>query len=288
MLSKTVKDIGTLTFRFIAVLAGSSPGFLRRLVVEVCALIHYALSPEKRRSAAENITSTGRSATRSVVFGVFRLHTGNIFDMFAASRWKGEKFREWFVFEGQEEIDRALADGRGVILVTAHLGSWELGAIYLQSLGYRLHVVAGVQMNKLLTGAVKDAKEKRGIEVINPDNSSRKILKVFQSNGILALLVDGNMYTGGVEWPLFGRNTRLPDGPVRLAKASGAPIVGGFCRRTGNKKLSIHVESILSAADLERLSESESLAKVYGAVERFIADNSDQWCVFRPMWEHTS
>ncbi|MDD4856925.1 MAG: lysophospholipid acyltransferase family protein [Candidatus Krumholzibacteria bacterium] len=261
---------------------------MRRLIVEVCAFVHYALSTGKRRSTAENIAATGRRATRSMVFGVFRLHTGNIFDMFAASRWNDEKFREWFVFEGREELDRALAARRGVILVTAHLGSWELGAIYLQSLGYRLHVVAGVQMNRLLTGAVKDAKEKRGIEVINPDNSSRKILKVFQSNGILALLVDGNMYSGGVEWPLFGRTTHIPDGPVRLAKASGAPIVGGFCRRTGNNKLSIHVECILSAGDLETLSEKESLSKMYGAVERFIADNADQWCIFRPMWEHMS
>jgi KDO2-lipid IV(A) lauroyltransferase len=284
MLAETVKDIGRLTFRFIATLANSAPGSVRGFIVEVCAFFFYAFSPGKRKNVAENISAAGRRATRSAVFGVFRLQTTNIIEMFASSRWKDEKFREWFEFEGREELNRAMAEGHGVILVTAHIGSWELGALYIQSLGYNLHVVAGVQMNRLLTGAVKEAKEKRGIEVINPDTSSRKILKVFQSNGVLALLVDGNVYTGGVEWPLFGKKTHLPDGPVRLAKASGSPVVGGYCRRIGNKRFAVHVESILSARDLEALSESESLGKVYGAVERFIADNADQWCIFRRMW----
>jgi KDO2-lipid IV(A) lauroyltransferase len=284
MLPETVKDIGKLSFRFIARLASATPGPGRRLIVEVCAFLFYVFSPGKRKRVAENIAAAGHAATPPVVFGVFRLHTDNIVEMFASSRWSDEDIRGWFEFEGRQVLNRAMAEGRGVILVTGHIGSWELGARYLQSLGYNLHVVAGVQMNTLLTGAVKEAKEKRGIEVINPDDSSRKILKALQSNGILALLVDGNVYTGGVEWPLFGRSARLPDGPVRLARASGAPVVGGYCRRVGYNRFAIHIESILGVRDLESLSDEESLAKVYGAFERFVRENADQWCIFRRIW----
>jgi KDO2-lipid IV(A) lauroyltransferase len=284
MLAETVKDIGKLTFRFIAALASATPGPGRRLIIEVCALFLYVVSPGKRKRVAENIAAAGHAASPAAVFGVLRLHAANIVEMFASSRWSDEDIRGWFTFEGREELNRAMAEGRGVILVTGHIGSWELGALYLQSLGYNLHVVAGVQMNTLLTGAVKEAKEKRGIHVINPDDSSRKILKALQSHGILALLVDGNVYTGGVEWPLFGRPARLPDGPVRLAKASRAPVVGGYCRRVGDRRFAIHVESILDARDLESLSDEESLAKVYGAFERFVSQNADQWCIFRRIW----
>ena len=279
-----MKDIGKLTFRFIASLASATPGPGRKLIVEVCAFFFYVCSPGKRKRVAENIAAAGHAATSPVVFGVFRLHTANIAEMFASSRWSDEDIRGWFEFEGREDLNRAMAEGRGVILVTGHIGSWELGARYLQSLGYNLHVVAGVQMNTLLTGALKEAKEKRGIEVINPDDSSRKILKALQSNGILALLVDGNVYTGGVEWTLFGRPARVPDGPVRLARASRAPVVGGFCRRVGNNRFTIHIESILGIRDLETLSDEESLAKVYGAFERFVRENADQWCIFRRIW----
>ncbi|HVO76506.1 MAG TPA: lysophospholipid acyltransferase family protein [Candidatus Bathyarchaeia archaeon] len=284
MLAETVKDIGKLTFRFVASLASSIPGPVRGLIVDVCAFFFYVFSPGKRRNVKENIEATGGVATRRAVYGPFRLHTTNIVEMFASSRWNDETIRDWFTFEGREELNRALAEGRGAVLVTGHIGSWELGARHLQSLGYNMHVVAGVQMNRLLTGAVKEAKELRGIEVINPDNASRKILKVFQSNGILALLVDGNVYTGGVERPLFGRLARVPDGPVRLAKASGAPIVGGYCRRIGNERFAIHIEAIVSARDIKALSDEESLAKVYGAFERYVRENADQWCIFRSIW----
>ena len=284
MLPETVKHIGKLAFRFIARLASATPASGRRLIVEVCAFLFYVFSPGKRKRVAENIAAAGLAATPRAVFGVFRLHTANIVEMFASSRWSDEDIRGWFEFEGREELNRAMAEGRGVILVTGHIGSWELGALYLQSLGYNLHVVAGVQMNTLLTGALREAKEKRGIEVINPEDSSRKILKALQSNGIIALLVDGNVYTGGVEWPLFGRPTRVPDGPVRLAKASRAPVVGGYCRRVGDNRFAIHVESILGIRDLETLSDEESLAKVYGAFERFVRENADQWCIFRRIW----
>jgi lauroyl/myristoyl acyltransferase len=120
--------------------------------------------------------------------------------------------------------------------------------------------------------------------VINPDDSGRKYLKVLQSNGILVLLVDGNVYTGGVDWPLFGRMTRVPDGPVRLAKAAGAPLVGGYCRRIGDRSFRIRLECILDSGELEARSEHEALARTYGALERFIGENADQWCLFRRMW----
>ena len=204
--------------------------------------------------------------------------------MFAASRWRDDSLRDWFEFEGRGDLDRALVEGRGVVLVTGHFGSWELCAIYLRSLGYRLSVVAGIQMNRLLTGALKEAKEKRGIVVINPNDSGRSYLKALQSNGILVLLVDGNIYTGGVSWPLFGKPARLPDGPIRLAKAAGAPILGGYCRRVGDTRCAIHIERILGSHELETQSESEALARTYGTIERFIGENVDQWCIFRRIW----
>ena len=219
-----------------------------------------------------------------MLYGIFRLHTTNIVEMFVSSRWSDDALRDWFEFEGRGELDRALAGGRGVILVSGHFGSWELSALYLQSLGYRLSVVAGIQMNRLLTGAGKDAKERRGITVINPNDSGRSYLKTLQSNGVLVLLVDGNIYTGGVNWPLFGKPTRLPDGPIRLAKAAGAPVLGGYCRRIGDARCAIHVERILDSRELETHGESEALAKTYGAFERFVGENADQWCIFRRIW----
>jgi len=281
MLAKTVEDIGKLTFRLIAALANAAPAPVRGVIVGVCACIDYVLSRAKRRNVAENIAAAGLPATPGRVFAIFKLHATNIIEMFASSAWENDTILGWFKIEGRNELDRALAGGKGVILISVHTGSWELGARCLQALGYRLHVVAGVQMNRLLAGAVREAKEQRGIEVIGPDDSYRKLLKALASNGVVVLLVDGNIYTGGVELPFFGKATRLPDGPARLSRTSGAPVLGVYCRRVGNKEHKLHLEHIMNAREIESLSERDALARIYGAVERFIAHNADQWCMFR-------
>jgi KDO2-lipid IV(A) lauroyltransferase len=281
MLLETVEDIGKLTFRLIAAVANAAPVPVRDGVVGVCAGIDYVLSRAKRRNVAENIAAAGLPATPGRVFRIFKLHATNVIEMFASSAWENDSILAWCEVEGRVELERALAGGKGVILVSAHTGSWELGARCLQALGYSLHVVAGVQMNRLLTGAVREAKEKRGIEVISPDDSYRKLLKALASNGVVILLVDGNIYTGGVDLPFFGKATRLPDGPARLSRTSGAPVLGGYCRRMGNRRLTLHVEHIMDAGEIESLPERDALARIYGAVERLIARNADQWCMFR-------
>lgn len=279
-----MEGIGKLIFRLIAFLAHAVPGPLRELTVHVCAMCLYALSPRQRGNVADNLSRVGRPASRGLVFGIFKLHTRNVFEMFSSSRWDDGEITDLFECKGKEALDRALAGGKGAILVTGHIGSWELAALYLQTLGYDLHVVAGVQLNKLLTGAVKEAKEKRGIHVVNPDNSYRKLLKALASNGIIALLVDGNIYTGGEDLVFFGATTRVPDGPLKLAKTSGAPIVGGYCRRLGGDRCAIVMEPIMSAGEVETIPEREALNRVYRSVERIIGRNADQWCLFRRFW----
>jgi lauroyl/myristoyl acyltransferase len=284
MLLEIVEDIGKLTFRLIASLANATPVAVRGGIAGACACFGYVFSRAKRRNVAENIEAAGLPATPGRVFGIFKLHATNVIEMFASSAWENETILGWCELEGRVELERALAGGKGVILVSVHTGSWELGARCLRALGYPLHVVAGVQMNRLLTGAVKEAKEKRDIEVIGPDDSYRKLLKALASNGVVILLVDGNIYTGGADLPFFGRATRLPDGPARLSRTSGAPVLGGYCRRMGNKKHKLHVEHIMSAGEIESLSDRDALARIYGAVERFIGQNADQWCMFRRLW----
>ena len=279
--------IGTIVFSTTAALANALPSFVIDAVGGGCTFLHYALSPAKRRNVRENLAGAGLPPPAGGVYSIFRIHTANIIEMIASSRWRTNRLENRFDFEGREALDAALAGGKGVILVTQHTGSWETGAIFLRSLGYRLHVVAGVQLSPLLTGAVRKAKEEIGIEVITPEDSSRRLLKALASGGILALLVDGNVYTGGTDVVFFGKTVRLPDGPVRLARASGAPIVTGYCRRSGSRRYRIHLERLIDASEATALSEGEALARVYGAVERFIRENADQWIMFRRFWDRT-
>ncbi len=281
MLMAIVDRIGELTFRSIAALLDSAPSGVRRLFADTGALFDFALSRRKRDNVRRNLLGVAGSAGRSEILNIFRHHSANIIELFASSRWSPEEVSKRIEFADTGILDEALRERKGIILATVHIGNWELAARYFSQLGYRMNVVAGVQMNHLLTGAVKRAKERYGIRVINPERSYRRLFEALSSNELVALLLDGDLYTGGTEVELFSRRLVMPRGAVRLCERSGAPVIGGFCRRTGRERYRIHLEPILSADDCRRGPEEEMQKRLYGRIEDFISRNSDQWCIFR-------
>lgn len=281
MLVAIVDGIGELTFGAIALLMGTAPTGVRCLLADIGALLDFALSPGKRARVRRNLRGVGGSANTSDVLSIFRHHAANMVEMFASSRWSPEEVSKRIEFADTSILDKALEEGKGIILVTAHIGNWELAAQFFSNRGYRMNVVAGVQMNRFLTGAVKRAKERQGIRVINPEHSYRRLFKALSSNGLVALLLDGDIFRGGTEVELFSRRLVMPRGAVRLSASSGAPVIGVLCRRVGRERYRIHLEEIISADDCRKGPEEEMQKRLYEKIGDFISRNSDQWCIFR-------
>lgn len=277
-------NFGRLMFRMAAFLLDRLPAGLRHILASAGAQLDYASSSRKRRNVRSNLEGIGTNTDTSSVFNIFRHHAANMTEILAASRWDAETIRNRIPNADTSIIEEALGRNRGVILVTVHTGNWELAGLYLNHAGYRMHVVAGVQMNRMLTNAVKDAKQRMGIEVINPDYSYRRLFKALGGNGIVALLLDGDLFTGGAPVELFGKRINMPRGAVRLSERTGAPIIGGYCRRLDNDRYHIHLEKILDPETDGPIGEEESMKRLYGRVEEYIAQNRDQWCMFRDFW----
>lgn len=212
----------------------------------------------------------------------------NMIEMFTSSRWDGDEINDRIDLPHRHLLDEALAAGKGAIFATAHIGNWELPALQLGSLGYRLSVVAGEQMNSLLTDSVKRAKEEKGVEVIGPEQPYRKLYRVLQEGGIVALLLDGDIFEGGMPVELFGRQVSLPRGAARLAISTGAPVLGVCCRRISDDRSSLDLETLLAPGEAAQAGERASQHRIYSAIEGYIRDNADQWCMFRRFWEDPS
>lgn len=265
----------------------SLPVPVREFAIELGARTQIAASPGRTRNVEKNLSGIGVEASRKTVRGIFKNHTRNIVEMFTMSRRTAQEIQQGMTGRGLDILDTELEAKRGVILVTVHVGNWEWGALYLGSLGYRLHVVAGMQMNRLLTGALKDIKERCGIEVVNPEHSYRKLFRALEHNGVVALLVDGDIFLGGAEVTFFNKRIHLPTGAVRLARRTGASIVGAFCWNRGREDRLIELERIITGDDIAELTDEQALGRVYAAAERFIGSHCQQWCIFRDFWgEH--
>ncbi len=243
-----------------------------------------AVQVTRRRNVERNLSGIGVETSRKTVLGIFRNHTRNIVEMFTISRRTAEQIQRGTTVRGLGLLDAELEANRGVILVTVHVGNWEFGAFYLGSLGYRLHAVTGVQMNRLFTGALRDVKERSGIAVVNPEHSYRKLFRALEANGIVALLVDGDVFLEGERVTFFDKCIFLPTGAVRLARRTGASIVGVFCWNLDRQDHLMHIERIIAGHELAKLTDEQALGRVYTTAEQFIKSNYGQWCIFRDFW----
>ena len=136
--------------------------------------------------------------------------------------------------DGLSKIRQILAEGRGMILLTAHLGNWELmGALI------RLHGIPGTVVGRQLyyekfNQAIINLRGKIALRTIYQDDPVRESLKVLKQNEILGILADQDIdRLDGVFVPFFGRPAHTLTAPVKLALASGAPLVPVFLIREG-------------------------------------------------------
>lgn len=134
---------------------------------------------------------------------------------------------------GIEHYEEALAQGQGAIFVLPHIGNWEVAGRSVASYGKRLIAVAEKLGNADVANWFIEMRATLGIEIVLADRSPRSWLplqEVLRQQGSVALVTDRDINRSGVDVDFLDESTTLPSGAVRLALATGAPIipVGAF------------------------------------------------------------
>lgn len=256
---------------------------LARLLTE----LHFRLFPSRRHAVLTNLAVMMPRSTRRERIQVARrmMHSYNcmLFEFFRLPHLTRHELLRSVEVEGREHLERAVARGRGVVLASTHIGNWELGAVVLAHWGYTLHAVAGVQLTRWLTPALRETKSELAIHTVSQEDGFRKLLRALEHNDLVALMVDGDVYSHGVPVEFFGRELNFPSGPGVLAQRTGALILCGYCERLRPGRFHIRLEPALDPATFP--STAALNAAVAATVERHIREHLDQWCIFRPLWE---
>jgi KDO2-lipid IV(A) lauroyltransferase len=181
-------------------------------------------------------------------------------------------------------LDDLLAKGKGVIVLSAHLGNWELGAAALAQRGFRFNAVALWQPDPKLNALYQSYRTRRQINPIPFGRAARECIAALRRNEIVAVVGDRD-YTGGRDTTeFFGQPARLPDGPAKLALATGAPILPVFMVRTQNDTFS-YVLGEPIWADKKKDKLPDVMRQVAQALERVISQHSEQWYLFHDLWD---
>lgn len=135
--------------------------------------------------------------------------------------------------EGEQHLQAALAKNKGVIALSAHLGSFTLIGPRLAAAGYPFSVVVKLPRDERFAELQNSYRARVGVETISARprrQTVRRILKTLRANGVVLLIAD-EFKSGGVEVRFLGRRVPAPRGPVTIALRTGAAVVPIFMVR---------------------------------------------------------
>ncbi|MGV3722140.1 MAG: lysophospholipid acyltransferase family protein [Actinomycetota bacterium] len=202
-------------------------------------------------------------------------------------RITGEEIDREVRFEGQEHYEAAFARGKGVILITAHYGNWELMGPRLHRAGYHVSAVSRTADDPGLEHMIESIRSRCGLQQIPRRMAARQGLAALRRNEILAILLDQNTAEGGVFVPFFGYPASTATGPAVFALKTGAALVPTFCIREadGTHRMKawppIYPTSTGDrAGDVLRLT-----AEITQSIEVQIRERPELWCWLHNRWK---
>lgn len=190
--------------------------------------------------------------------------------------------------EGQEHMDSAFEQGRGVMLATAHCGNWELQAASLPTAGIPLMSAVRELDHRRLDRLVTKMRTRFGTEIVpRGPTAGKHLVRKLARNGATGLLIDQDIPSiPGVFVPFFGRPAWTPSGAAMLAIRRRSPVVPGFIHRRadGTHTNEFHPPlEIPEGGSLEDRVE-ELTAAATACIERQIRAHPEQWVWMHRRW----
>ncbi|OGV46233.1 MAG: hypothetical protein A2X46_18300 [Lentisphaerae bacterium GWF2_57_35] len=203
-------------------------------------------------------------------------------DFFRYSMLSVEDVRRMVSIAHVEYLDECVRLGRGVILLTAHFGNWELGGAVLSALGYRFKALVLTQRVEKLNRLFQSQRESRGMQLIPVGHSALGVMRSIKRGEVVALLADRDFTTRDDRIDFFGKPARLPKGPAWLSKHTGAPIVPGFLIRQVDDTFLLRLHPPIFPEN--EPTEEALRQRISSVLEKEIGERPYQWFIFDDFW----
>jgi KDO2-lipid IV(A) lauroyltransferase len=205
------------------------------------------------------------------------------------SRYTPESTRELVRYEGLEHFQAAKERGRGVLVVTGHLGLWELSSFYHSLMGYPMSMVIRRLDNPLVDRMVNGIRCLHGNTVLHKDDFARGLLGAMRRGETVGILMDTNMTPPqGVFVNFFGTPACTASGLARVAMRTEAAILPGFLTwREEEQKYVLEfgecLEFVRTDDDEQDIITNTQICTT--AIERWIRRFPEQWLWVHRRWK---
>jgi lauroyl/myristoyl acyltransferase len=287
-LRAAVRFDGAWWRRFAEVGCVYFPEWWKRGSPPVIAAVIFAIARRQREAVLRNQRQVrGPQPALREVRGAYR-----VFAEFARS--VTEAMEQWgprprpvdIRIRHPEIVEQALDEGRGLVIITGHFGSWEVAARVLAKLGRPVNMVTAHESNPSVREFVHEVRTRHGLQVIYSDRSvftGLPILRALRRHEIVGMQIEPwGPKPGSHAVDFCGRATHFQLGPFAVARVARAPIVPVFALRTGIRQYEIRV---MGRYDPTTPAESEAaLRATVRAYEALVRERPAQWLMFEDVW----
>lgn len=198
-----------------------------------------------------------------------------------------EQIRALADLHGKEHLAAALALGRGVILVTGHLGNWEVTGSRLAAEGYPMNVIARAQRDDQITAYVRQTRERMGMHVLHREVAVRESIRALRRNEVVGILMDQNAGDDGLFVDFFGHPASTAPGAAAFALRTGATVLTAFGYRNPDHR---HTVEIGPPLPVVRSGDHQADLRVNTAaftavIEARIREHPEQWFWLHKRWK---
>ena len=277
---------------FISILA-TLPRNTARALGAVIGLIAYQALKRLRETGQRNLRMAFpelNDVDRQIILKqVYRNLGYQLAEFCQMSSYTPEFLRNLIRYEGLEHYLTARDRGRGVLVLTGHLGAWELSSFHHSLMGYPMGMVIRRLDNPLVDELVNRIRCLHGNRVLHKDDFARGLIASMRAGETVGILMDTNMTPPqGVFVPFFGHLAATASGLARVAQKTGAAVVPGFLvweQREQKYKLRFGPEvSLVNTGD----SEADAIANTANftaIIESYIRQYPDQWLWMHRRWK---
>jgi len=286
----------SLEYRLVVAIArglGRLPRWLARIFAYLLAIAVHGTFGRLRRVGIRNLSLAlpelpAKERTR-ILRGVY-IHLGwQLVEFCRMTRYTHENTRHWLRTEGMENYLAAQARGKGVLIITGHLGAWELSSFYHSLMGHPMGMVIRRLDNRRLDEFVNGIRCLHGNTVIHKDDFGRGLLLAMRAGQTVGILMDTNMTPPQGEFvKFFGVEACTATGLAHIARKTGAAVLPGFMFwEPAEHKYVLHFGPEVAIPHTASVSADilEGTQRCTNAIESWIRRYPDQWLWIHRRWK---
>ncbi len=215
------------------------------------------------------------------------------FGMFAVESIKSsqippEEVEERIEMQLYDDLTHLLKMNKGCLMLTGHLGNFELGAKWLELRHHDLYALMREARDQGTTEIMNDLRRKNGITPISIRGSIKSILQALKRNQIIAIICDQN--ASDVYVPFFGHMTGTADGPARISLKMSAPILffAGYRTKPGFYRYQSFGSLLPESTGDEKADIIRITTEINAKLEEMIREHPEQWLWFHNRWKSSN